>query len=698
MSSGSCLSEDELAYLQSLERDNPVQPFIESYFARESDPSVELQHTGWNKERYLDFAEARFIQFIPYQHESGVIIDPFDHKERQFVTSSFAMTGAVLLSAGRCSGFEEPVVKAMDAAVAALSNNRVPDRHADFTTHMLIKALRILEKNTRMSVNSAVWRQGLASFQPEHVYSQVEPHMPLRQVRNWATYAMLGEQMRITDGLAFTKAFIDRYLEAQMPRFTPEGLYRDPNLPAAYDMAARDNLAGLLAEGYSGPYSRLLDTLLRRGALTMLFTQSVNGETSCGGRSNQFLWNELTFAHICEREALLYHKSGYAQLAGVFKRAARRAMEALERWMPTADDNSIRPVKNRFAEPSRAGYELYAYYANYLLYAAKIAASCYLLADDSIEEQPAPCDTGDYVLSLPSFNRIYAAGSPSQGSYHLCMDTAAQAGQDATGWVRLHRRDLPGETALSVGIPGSFGEIPLVFMRPRHELPAPLHAAAIGLQWRDGHGAWHRLADYGRRKHEVYHALDRNGQPLEPEAKAWQADLKRVCSGLQALQFEIVYEAVSNSMVIPGLNPAVNGVAAEEVQRRAWEDIISRPANEGCSIIREHYCISRQGVTVEWEVEAAEGAFLTAIAVNVPLLETNGKEKALMSESSDGSVSIQYGSVVYTIKQLLGTGAAEASLELHPGLMPNRNGHYGLAQWTLVGHTKLKLHFTLEHL
>lgn len=110
-----------------------------------------------------------------------------------------------------------------------------------------------------------------------------------------------------------------------MARFTAEGLYRDPNLPVAYDLAARDQLTGLLHEGYEGPCAERLRKLLERGTKTMVFMQSSTGETGCGGRSNQLIWNELTFAHICEKEASRYKAVGDNIWMGVFKRAARRA-------------------------------------------------------------------------------------------------------------------------------------------------------------------------------------------------------------------------------------------------------------------------------------------------------------------------------------------------------------------------------------
>ncbi|ULL16142.1 hypothetical protein DVH26_17795 [Paenibacillus sp. H1-7] len=716
------LTAAERAYVESLEHDGETVNFVTDYFKRCGDPesseALDVKKTARSaKEAYLDFAEARLRQFADCIDESAAVIDPYDGKERQFVTSSFALTGAVLLAAGRCAEIEDKVLATMDRATLALQCRSVPDSHEDFTTHMLMQALRLLGDRNQASGRVAEWRERLAAIDPEYTYTQVERNMPLRHVRNWATYAMLGEQMRIRDGLAESVGFIDKYISAQLPRFTPEGLYRDPNLPAAYDLAARDNLAGLLDEGYAGPAALLLEKLLRRGALTMLFTQSVTGEVSCGGRSNQFLWNELTFAHICEREAVHYKAAGDLHLAGVFKRAARRAMDSLRRW---ADMTEVRPVKNRFPPGSRAGYELYAFDANYLLYAGKIAASCYMHADDDILERPAPCDLGSYVLSLPSFHRIYATASPAQGGYHLCIDTAAQMGQDATGLVRLHRSGVPGETALSAGIPGAQGEVPLAFMRPRTITPPPWQAVAIGPQWRDEHGTWHRLADFGRRKHEIFHAVDNRGQPFDPEPLAWEAELRfdecRVSGQSKALTeatfggladdkgelcFEVIYTARSVTVADPSPDGVPPGAGAQEVLHRAQADILPRPGCGSCAKLIERYRISKTGVVIDWEVQSAEGGEVTAVAAVVPLLTTNGTDTSEIAVNRDDGVTLRYLGSEYSVKPVQQETAVERGdrpwdLELYPGLAPNRNGHYRLAEWTHRGGSSVKLLLRLE--
>ncbi|MCJ8011797.1 hypothetical protein MUG84_08585 [Paenibacillus sp. KQZ6P-2] len=676
-------------YLNKIATADPLADLIQDFTSRQ--PHVSVKSITIDKGHYLDFAEGRVRAFLPYINDQGAVLDPSDGKEHEYATASFAKAGAVLIQAGRCQDLQEIILKAMDWASYCLGEIQVPDDHADFTSHMLVLAYEQLSSFADPSRVDR-WRSNLQRVEPELTYSQTERNFPdIRQIRNWATYAMHGEMMRLRAGLTDSTAFIDKYLPYQLTRFTPEGLYRDPNLPAAYDLAARDQLSGILEAGYEGAAAVLLKVLLHRGAKTMLFTQSVTGSSSCGGRSNQLLWNELSFVHICEREAAYCLRYGDLFWAGTFKRAAHLAYQSILRWVE--DPAGFRLFKNRFPIAERVGYEFYAYHSTYSLYAAQIAVSCYLDADDSIEETASPADVGGFVLHLPSFHRIYATTGLKQGGYHVNIDTAAQMGQDATGFVRLHRAGIPEETALSTGIAGLEGEIPWIFYRPKQTIPAPLFPAAIGPMWRDEHGAWHRLANYGRRQHEVFHALDAEGQPLNAEQLHWLCELSVPAPEDQEnnLSFTVTYAANPQPKAYP-LDPNTPGANVNEVYRRAVSDVLPRPGNGSAERIEENYRIGMDEITVTWKFDEAEAAELTAVGVTVPLLVTNGTDQSsILCEGN--KVTVKYGNATYTV------WADEAEnnieMELLPGRMPNRNGHYRIAQWTRKDKLEVSLHFSL---
>lgn len=682
-------SADEMAYLESLKGPNPIQPHIDRFQQESKHDNFEV--TGLSRDIYLDFAEARIRQFFPYQSENGAILDPSDGKEHEYATASFAKTGAVLLANGRCEDLQDLILLAMDWACTCLGENRVPDDHADFTTYMLVRAYQLLTPMVE-SKRSDAWEVNLSKVEPESFYCQTVRNFPdIRTIRNWATYAMHGEMMRYREGFTDSRAFIDKYLTPQMTRFTREGLYRDPNLPTAYDLAARQQLSGLIDAGYNGEWKEFLELQLRKGAQTMLFMQSTTGGTSSGGRSNQIIWNDLTFAYLCEREAARYAKEGDQAWAGIFKRAARKALQSIMRWIE--DPVEFRLLKNRFDSELRNGWEFYAYYSTYSLYAAQIAASCFESADERIPEKAAPSDTGGYVVPIESFYRIYATTGPQQGGYHVVMDTAAQMGHDATGWVRLHKADCPEETALSMGIPGLNGNVHLNYFVAKQIIPRPHTPAAIGLSWRDGGGVWHRLAGFGRRKHEAFAALNEEGVPVKPEKLHWQAYLDEVAIGEEALSFQVRYRS-TGLQLLNDMDLRTPDDDLHPAYKRGLADMLPRPGTEGVTGITEAYRIACEGVTTEWSVEAAEDMPLSAIGVTVPVLVSNGTDESVIRMEGNKLV-VSYGHASYVIQPEGDNN--ELKLELLPGLMPNRNGNYRLAQWISKDAKRtIALHFALE--
>ncbi|MDQ0874631.1 hypothetical protein QFZ77_003290 [Paenibacillus sp. V4I3] len=675
---------NEAAYLELLCKNDPTVPLVDHFSLLLEESEAVWEPTGIDASQYLDQAEDILRQFAVCQNQDGGIIDPYAGAEKEFVTASYVKTGAILLQAGRCDDLRESILLAMDLACRQLGTNTVPDAHGDFVTHMLMLAYRILSPDTQGNRVEA-WKNHLSGFDPELVYSQVERRMPLKNIRNWATYSMHGEMMRYKEGVSADKRFIDKYLPPQMTRFTPEGLYRDPNVAATYDLAARDQLSGLLKEGYTSEFTPLLELLLHRGMRTMLFMQSSTGESSCGGRSNQFIWNELTFAHLCEREATRLWANNETKWAGVFKRAARRAFSATLRWR--ADSLMPRLNKSRFHPEKRHGMEFYAYYANYSLYAAQIAASCYLSANDLIPEVPTPSDIGGYVMNLPAFNRTYATTGSTGGNYHVMLDHYAQRGHDATGFVRLHRAHMPGELALSVGIPGKERNESLVYVRPHLAMPSPEWPVSIGVTWRDGFGVWHSLAQSGRSKQEVFSELGPDGNPLKPEISPWDFRVEAKDTQSGTVEFQVIYTAKDPA--------ALDIEPADDFERSVVKDRNHTMGVGGCQEIRETYHMHAGGVEVEWELIPASDGILTAIAAVIPFLESNGVDGSEISGDA-GELRLNYMGYTYIIKPEAAVKENEAKpvLELFPSLMPNRNGLYGLAQWTYKD--RLRIRFSLQ--
>jgi hypothetical protein len=130
-------------------------------------------------------------------------------------------------------------------------------------------------------------------------------------------------------------------------------------------------------------------------------------------------------------------------------------------------------------------------HSGYGLLAANLFAGAYQVADASLPVRPMPADVGGYVLYLPdAFYRLWATAGP----YHIQIDTRGQPGYDPTGLVRLHRRGVPLETGLNMGIVATPSYLLPVAKAPR--------SVALGVGWPVDAG-WRYLAEAGRETHDV---------------------------------------------------------------------------------------------------------------------------------------------------------------------------------------------------
>ena len=201
-----------------------------------------------------------------------------------------------------------------------------------------------------------------------------------------------------------------------------------------------------------------------------------------GGRSNQFHHTEGMFCCVAEYMAQKYWEAGEEDIAGIFKRAARKSALSLQRWV--LDAEPFRHIKNMFPQASLHGCDRYGYVTGYGLLASNLLALAALMSNDDIPEKAAPADLGGYVLATPTdFHRFWAAAGP----LHVEIDLAAQLEFDATGLSRIHHRDFPSELGLSGGI--------LSNPTYRSSIPPADRNYAIGPMWRNLDGEWRSLAE-----------------------------------------------------------------------------------------------------------------------------------------------------------------------------------------------------------
>lgn len=222
-------------------------------------------------------------------------------------------------------------------------------------------------------------------------------------------------------------------------------MYRDPDEPMVYDLVTRLQLMAALRFGYDGEGKKDLIKNLIKSADISLKMLSTTGEFPFGGRSNQFIHNETFYAAACEFYASFFKEMGDVKKAGMFKRAARLAIECAWRWL--LSDSAIHHIKNYYPTDSLCGCEKYAYFDKYMITAGSWAYIAYLMADDSIEEVEISSENKNYVCETSNyFHKVFC----KFGAYFAEFDTEADPHYDGSGLGRFHKCGLPSALCLSV--------------------------------------------------------------------------------------------------------------------------------------------------------------------------------------------------------------------------------------------------------
>lgn len=419
---------------------------------------------------YLDVINGIVSYFRHFQAPDGRIIDPFVHREVQYSTPCYAWAATALIVSGKRPDLLDSAIAALESALQQLAEAKPADRHGDFFTFPAMLAYEHLR--TRVpSERRQKWDQLLRTIDPYRAYRDVLTETR-RTVHNWNVVAIAGEFLRHQHG--FTDlSFVERHLEVQLQHFTAEGLYRDPNVPMAYDHFPRHFLAAMLERGYDGKHEAVLNELLERSAWTSLLIQSPWGELPTGGRSAQHQWNEAMQCVTYEIWAKRKWREGDKVAAQAFKRAAHLALQSVKRWVRPSGELWI--VKNCFDPALRHGFEGYSFHSQYNLLAASMLATAWLFADEQIPEGTCPADVGGFVVHLPDFHKVIANAS----GLYVEIDTAADPNYNSTGLLRVHKAGVDPLVGPSDG--AAIKDEPL----------------AIGIAWQEG-DRWQPLAGLGQ--------------------------------------------------------------------------------------------------------------------------------------------------------------------------------------------------------
>lgn len=423
--------------------------------------NTQIEPTELGKNDYLETIVGIVNYFQHFQAADGRIIDPYVHREIQYSTPCYAWAAAALVAGGKQPALLQSASRALDVSLQELDEGKPADGHGDFFTFPVMLAYEALRDRVAPEDRKR-WEEKLRAIDPLRAYRDVltEKHP---EVHNWNVVALSGEFLRHQDGFT-DDAFVEKYLKTQLTNFTPEGLYRDPNVPMAYDLFPRHFLAVMLARGYRGPSRAELSQLIERSAWTSLLLQSPTGEWPTGGRSAQHQWNEAMECVLFEVWAARKERQGDHLAAQAFKRAAHLALASVKRWVRPSGELWI--VKNRFDPAVRHGFEGYSFHSQYNLLAASMMATAWQFADDAIPEGPSPADVGGFVVPLEDFHKVIA----NAGGLYLELDSNADPKYNSTGLLRVQKA----------------GVDPLVGPTDGSAIDdAPL---AVGIAWPEGDG------------------------------------------------------------------------------------------------------------------------------------------------------------------------------------------------------------------
>ena len=409
-----------IAYLQKNKKRKPAVP------------------TGITKNYYLDviekavncYSDERLQQWLAETQKNGI-------QEHGFLRV-VALLG-VMIAKGRMLHRKELFLQMMTFCCDTMANGKGGN---DFGVKEILYTLREV-KDIVPGQLYARWINGMKRLDPLKNYTCLakdEIHCP----GNWAVFNMAGEAVRANMGLCNSTEYFNQQIPSQLTRFDQNGCYRDPHEPMLYDAITRNQFSVMLFEGYDGTYAQQIDQLLKQGELFSLMTQSAHFEFPFGGRSNQMVFNEFVLATCFEYAARRYKNQGDVNLAGMFKRAARLAALATDRFMT---QSPAKHVKNSFPWNSIFGGEGYGYYDKYMITVGSNAYMAYLFADDEIEERVCPAEIGGYTLSSSEyFHKFFAAA----GGYSLEFDTKGDQQYESTGLGQIHKVGLPGELLSSL--------------------------------------------------------------------------------------------------------------------------------------------------------------------------------------------------------------------------------------------------------
>lgn len=416
--------------------------------------------SGLTKESYLEVMKGIVTFFRKYQASNGTIIDPYAKQEIQYTTPTYAFSSALLAYIENDKDLLSSSLLAFQSALTELVDGTCAQGHSNFYTLPLMLTYELYKNHSLVEPSKiAQWDAMWVKVTPNGTHYHT--------TGNWGIVAAAGEFLRYIHG--FTDlSWVEYQLSFQLALFSSTGQYPDPNTPMAYDIFPRHYLDIMLLRGYNGKYKSDLEELMSRGAWTSLLIQSPNGEWPAGGRSGQHQWNEAVQTVIYELYADRLKSAGNLVAARAFKRAARLALQSVNRWIQSSKDLFI--VKNRFDPSERFGYEEYSFLSNYNNLPSSMLGYAFLFADDSILEGPSFAETGGFAVQLDVHHKIIA----NSGGMYIEIETGADPEYQNTGLIRVHKSGVISDVGPSDVPPGNKEKMALGVSWKKGSMEEPL--------------------------------------------------------------------------------------------------------------------------------------------------------------------------------------------------------------------------------
>lgn len=354
----------------------------------------------------------------------------------------------VLVANGRAEGRRELFRRMMTVACRDAAKGKMKLEGNEFSVKELAIALVALEKSKAFDKPTTdAWRADLSRIDAKRCYT-CQPKPGAERAYNWCVFGCASEQARIAAGLGGDSGFVERYVSDQLRWFDANGMYRDPGQPAVYDFVTRLQFMWVLHCGYAGPSRARLAEMLEKSAEPTLAMLSASGEIPYGGRSNQFLHNNLFYAAVCEWYAAQARAKGDARDAARFALAAREAVDAVKPWLKV---RPVRHVKNLYprregVRESGVGCEKYAYFDKYMV----TMGSWAMMAHAFAEENPGAVAPSDGAPSSFATSQEFHLAFLRAGEYSAQFDYNADTHYDCDGLGRVQRRGAPGAICMSV--------------------------------------------------------------------------------------------------------------------------------------------------------------------------------------------------------------------------------------------------------